>query len=63
MDCSPAGCGKTQMLSFRGAFFAEESLFFRASTEERFLASLGMTVLGTFSAACWGIVESLLDYF
>jgi hypothetical protein len=37
--------------SFRGAFFAEESLFSWASIEEGFLASLGMTAKESFSSA------------
>jgi len=47
------------MLSFRGALFAEESLFYWTQTEERFLTSFGMTIKGTFSAACFaaGVLE------
>jgi hypothetical protein len=33
-----------QKPSFRGVFFAEESLFCRVAIEEGFFASLGMTV-------------------
>jgi hypothetical protein len=47
---------KFEYLSFRGVFFAEESLFFLCLSEERFLASPGMTVVGTFSAA-WSACE------
>jgi hypothetical protein len=36
----------------RGTLHAEESLFSWASNKEGFLASLGMTIRGTFSAAC-----------
>jgi len=38
--------------SFRGMFFAEESLFSWVSIEEGFLALLGMTENATFFAAC-----------
>ena len=41
---------KYQILSFRGALRAEESLRSRASATERFLASLGMTTRGVCSA-------------
>jgi hypothetical protein len=42
--------GILRMLSFRGTLRAEESLFCLARDAERFLASLGMTPLITFSA-------------
>jgi hypothetical protein len=42
---------KAKVSSFRGIFFAEESLFYWTSIEEGFLASLGMTGKESFSAS------------
>ncbi len=40
----------------RGALRAEESLFSWALNKEGFLASLGMTTMGTFSANCEAVI-------
>jgi hypothetical protein len=52
MNAALQGAEKLKTPSFRGMLFAEESLFSWVSIEEGFLASLGMTENGTFSAAC-----------
>jgi hypothetical protein len=52
MTAAKQAAEKVKTPSFRGALRAEESLFSWALNKEGFLASLGMTIRGTFSANC-----------